>query len=154
MEKSNKELIRESYDYLNELSDFLSDEYAYQFDAPATQEEIQSWETENGIKIPSMLKEWLLLTKKCNMANRCWQLYWPEIDENEPENVLIGSFIGDGEYLYFSKKSEQFFTVYDGEIEEYDSFDSVLTYISVDLEDKAEEIFGEDWLEEFEEQYN
>ena len=67
------------------------------------------------------------------------------------ENVLVGSFIGDGEYLYFSGKSGQFFTVFDGEVEEYDSFDSVLTSISVDLEEKAEEIFGEDWLEEFEE---
>ena len=75
----------------------------------------------------------------------------PEIDEDEPENVLVGSFIGDGEYLYFSGKSGQFFTVFDGEVEEYDSFDSVLTSISVDLEEKAEEIFGEDWLEEFEE---
>ena len=42
----------------------------------------------------------------------------------------------------------------EGEDEEYDSFDSVLTYISVDLEEKAEEIFGNDWLEEFEGQYN
>jgi hypothetical protein len=151
MEKSNKELIRESYGYLKDLSEFVSDEYEYRFDAPATEEEIQNWETENKIQIPSMLKEWLLLTKNCDTANRCWQLYFPEIDEDEPENVLVGSFIGDGEYLYFSGKSGQFFTVFDGEVEEYDSFDSVLTSISVDLEEKAEEIFGEDWLEEFEE---
>lgn len=151
MEKSNKELIRESYGYLKDLSEFVSDEYEYRFDSPATEEEIQNWETENKIQIPSMLKEWLLLTKNCDMANRCWQLYFPEIDEDEPENVLVGSFIGDGEYLYFSGKSGQFFTVFDGEVEEYDSFDSVLTSISVDLEEKAEEIFGEDWLEEFEE---
>ena len=151
MEKSNKELIRESYGYLKDLSEFVSDEYEYRFDAPATEEEIQNWETENKIQIPSMLKEWLLLTKNCDMANRCWQLYFPKIDEDEPENVLVGRFIGDGEYLYFSGKSGQFFTVFDGEVEEYDSFDSVLTSISVDLEEKAEEIFGEDWLEEFEE---
>ena len=99
-----------------------------------------------------MLKEWLLLTKNCDMADRSWQLFWPEIDENEPENVLIGSFVGDGEYLYFSKESNQFFTEYDGELEEYESFDSVLTEISVDLEERAEEIFGEDWLDEFEDQ--
>jgi len=152
MENSDKELIRESFDYLKDLCAFISEEYDYRFDAPATQEEIQNWEKENGIQIPSMLKEWLLLTKNCDMADRSWQLFWPEIDENEPENVLIGSFVGDGEYLYFSKESNQFFTEYDGELEEYESFDSVLTEISVDLEERAEEIFGEDWLDEFEDQ--
>ena len=152
MEKSNKELIRESYGYLKDLSEFISDEYEYRFDAPATEEEIQNWETENKIQIPSMLKEWLLLTRSCNMSDREWRLFWPEIDETG--DVLVGSFIGDGEYLYFSKDSCNFYTTFEGEDEEYDSFDSVLTYISVDLEEKAEETFGENWLEEFEEQYN
>ena len=82
------------------------------------------------------------------MSNRAWRLFWPEIDETG--NVLVGSFVGDGEFLYFSKETGEFFTLFDGEKEEFDSFDSVLTYISVDLEDKAEEIFGEDWLEKFE----
>lgn len=150
MKKSDKELIKESYDYLRDLCDFLSDEYEYEFEAPATEEEINDWEKENKINIPSMLKEWLLLTKNCNMSNRSWHLFLPEIDETG--DVLVGSFVGDGEYLYFSKDSGDFFTTFEGEVEEYDSFDSVLTYISVDLEEKAEELFGEDWLEEFENQ--
>ncbi|WP_295091358.1 hypothetical protein [Ruminococcus sp.] len=152
MKKSDKELIKESYDYLKDLCDYLSDEYEYEFEAPATEEEIKNWEKENKINIPSMFREWLLLTKNCNMANRSWRLFWPEIDETV--NVLVGSFIGDGEYLYFSKETGVFFTLFEGDEEDFDSFDSVLTYISVDLEDKAEEIFGEDWLEEFENQYN
>jgi hypothetical protein len=152
MEKSNKELIKDSYDYLKDLCDFLSNEYEYQFDVPATEKELQNWEIKNNISIPSMLREWLLLTKNCNMSNRSWRLFFPEVDETE--NVLVGSFSGDGEYLFFSKETGIFFTIFDGDIEEYDSFDSVLTYISVDLEDKAEEIYGEDWLEEFEEHYN
>ena len=152
MEKSDKELINESFDYLKDLCDFLSDEYDYEFEDPATEEEIKDWEKENGISIPPMLKEWMLLTKNCNMSNRSWCFFWPEIDETE--NVLVGSFVGDGEYLYFSKETGEFFTTFEGDVEGYDSFDSVLTYISVDFEDKAEEIFGEDWLEEFENQYN
>lgn len=152
MKKSDKELIKESYDYLKNLCDFLSDEYEYKFEAPASEEEINNWEKENDAVIPSMLKEWLLLTKNCNMSDRSWQLFFPEIDDTE--NVLVGSFTGDGEYLYFSRETGDFFTTFDGETEQYDSFDSVLTYISVDLEDKAEDIFGEDWLETFEDQYD
>lgn len=148
MQKNDKELICESYDYLKQLCEFLVDYYDYRFYEPVSIEEIEKWEIENEIKIPLMLKEWLLLTKSCNMSNRAWRLFWPEIDETG--NVLVGSFVGDGEYLYFSKISGQFFTLFEGEKEEFDSFDSVLTYISVDLEDKAEEIFGEDWLEKFE----
>ena len=148
MQKNDKELICESYDYLKQLCEFLVDYYDYRFYEPVSIEEIEKWEIENEIKIPLMLKEWLLLTKSCNMSNRAWRLFWPEIDETG--NVLVGSFVGDGEYLYFSKISGQFFTIFDGEKENFDSFDSVLTYISVDLEDKAEEIFGEDWLEKFE----
>ena len=40
-EKSDKELIIESYDHLKKLCEFLSEEYAYQFDEPATEEEIK-----------------------------------------------------------------------------------------------------------------
>ncbi|MCR5730539.1 MAG: hypothetical protein K6G20_09330 [Ruminococcus sp.] len=148
MQKNDKELICESYDYLKQLCEFLVDYYDYRFYEPVSIEEIEKWEIENEIKIPLMLKEWLLLTKSCNMSNRAWRLFWPEIDETG--NVLVGSFVGDGEFLYFSKETGEFFTIFDGEKENFDSFDSVLTYISVDLEDKAEEIFGEDWLEKFE----
>ncbi len=148
MQKNDKELICESYDYLKQLCEFLVDYYDYRFYEPVSIEEIEKWEIENEIKIPLMLKEWLLLTKSCNMSNRAWRLFWPEIDETG--NVLVGSFVGDGEFLYFSKETGEFFTIFDGEKEKFDSFDSVLTYISVDLEDKAEEIFGEDWLEKFE----
>lgn len=148
MQKNDKELICESYDYLKQLCEFLVDYYDYRFYEPVSIEEIEKWEIENEIKIPLMLKEWLLLTKECNILNRRFRLFFPENDETA--NVLVGSFVGDGEYLYFSKISGQFFTIFDGEKENFDSFDSVLTYISVDLEDKAEEIFGEDWLEKFE----
>ncbi len=151
MEKSDKELILESYDYLKKLCGFISDDYEYGFDEPATEEEITNWENENNVKIPSMFKEWLLLTKSCDMADRCWRIFWPEVEDDE--NVLIGSFVGDGEYLYFSPKTGEFFTVFDGETEEYDSFESVLVNISFDLEEKAEEIYGEDWTDELEEKY-
>ena len=57
MEKNDKELIRESYDYLKDLCDFLSDEYEYEFEDPATEKEILDWESENKIKLPSMLKD-------------------------------------------------------------------------------------------------
>lgn len=93
MKKSDKELIKESYDHLKNLCDFLSDEYEYKFEAPASEEEINNWEKENDAVIPSMLKEWLLLTKNCNMSDRSWQLFFPEIDDTE--NVLVGSFTGD-----------------------------------------------------------
>ena len=152
MEHKNYDIqIKESYDYLKNLCKFLSDYYEYRFDSPATEEEITEWENKNKVKIPSMLKEWLLLTKECDMTDRCWCLYWPEIDESD--KVLIGSFGGDGEYLYFSKTTGEFFAIFEGEIESYESFDSVLVYISLDLEEKAEEIYGEDWLKVFEEQY-
>lgn len=44
MKKSDKELIKESYDHLKNLCDFLSDEYEYKFEAPASEEEINNWE--------------------------------------------------------------------------------------------------------------
>ena len=152
MGKSDKELIMESYDYLKNLCDFISEDYEYEFEKPATEEEINNWVIENNIEIPSMFKEWLLLTKSCDMADRCWCIFWPEVEDED--NVLIGSFVGDGEYLYFSGKTGEFYTIFDGEVEEYDSFDSVLAYISADLEEKAEEIYGEDWSDEFDEKYD
>ena len=58
------------YDHLKYLCDFLSDEYEYEFEAPAAEKELLDRENENKIKLPSMLKEWLLLTQNCNISDR------------------------------------------------------------------------------------
>lgn len=59
--------------------------------------------------------------------------------------IIIGDVIGDGEELLISCESGKIFSVFEGEIEEYEDFDDLLTCLSGFMEDSAEEYIGKEW---------
>ena len=138
-------VVKDFYDDIKSLSSYLGK--SSDFSDPCAIEKIKKWEKDNNITIPKMYKSWLLLSEYAYVYGGYCELYFPELESLENDDVLIGNIIGDGDHLYFSKKTGKFFSVYGEEQERYDDFDEFLSNLLGYLEEAAEEEFGEDWLE-------
>ena len=80
------------------------------------------------------------------------ELFFPEISTPDKEDVYIGSLGYGSDSLYFSKITGAFYAIGDDR-EEYEDFLDFLTYVHVTLEDEAEEEYGEEWLEIYDEKF-
>ena len=115
-----------------ELSKKLEDEgYYFDYDPPATEEELSSWEKENNIKIPESLKDWLRFSRYSNICSELAIIKGVnafKIDcELVPEDmVIIGEVIGDGEFIGFSKETGESMWEDHGEVTKLESFDIFL----------------------------
>ncbi|MBR6394375.1 MAG: SMI1/KNR4 family protein [Ruminococcus sp.] len=115
-----------------ELSKKLEDEgYYFDYDPPATEEELSSWEKENNIKIPESLKDWLRFSRYSNICSELAIIKGVnafKIDcELVPEDmVIIGEVIGDGEFIGFSKETGEIMWEDHGEVTKLESFDIFL----------------------------
>lgn len=67
--------------------------------------------------------------------------------------IIIGAVVGDGEELLISRESGRFFSFFDGETEEYEDFDDLLTCLSGFMEHSAEEYLGADWGDIYDERF-
>ena len=142
--------IKDEFEDINNISSMLNSDYS--FDPPASSEEISNWEKENNIKIPDMYKSWLMLTKYARIMDGKFELFFPEISTPDKEDVYIGSLGYGSDSLYFSKITGAFYAIGDDR-EEYEDFLDFLTYVHVTLEDEAEEEYGEEWLEIYDEKF-
>lgn len=101
-------------------------ERASYFMEPATEEEIVKWEEESNVKIPEDYREWLKLTKTCQICSTIASLIFPQTKQSDflPDDyVLIGYVVGDGEVLCFSKSTGKYITYFEGKVnEEYEDF--------------------------------
>lgn len=90
-----------------ELSRQLENESDFEFEEPATEEALSSWELNYSIKIPESLKDWLRFTEYANIDNYMVVIRSPKSYVVNPDLsddlVIIGELIGDGELLCFSK---------------------------------------------------
>ncbi len=89
----------------------------FSFDAPIDEEEMTSWEQETGITIPESYKEWLRFSRECRIDGATANFWGPKKFHSQyvPDDlVVIGSVIGDGEDVCFSKESGHFVRFFEG----------------------------------------
>ena len=128
-------ILKEEITQIVELSKKLEDEgYYFDYDPPATEEELSSWEKENNIKIPESLKDWLRFSSYSNIRSELAIINGVEdfkIDcELVPDDmVIIGEVIGDGEFIGFSRKTGKILWEDHGNIEYYNDFNELLKEI-------------------------
>lgn len=119
-------------------------ERASYFMEPATEEEIVKWEEETNTKMPDDYKEWLKLTKTCQICSTKASLIFPQTKQPDflpNDYVLIGYVVGDGEVLCFSKSTGIYITYFEGKVdEEYDDLVSFLKDIKKDIKGVLPEI--------------
>ena len=92
--------------------------YSYSFDAPIDEEEMTSWEKETGITIPESYKEWLRFSGENEINGNTANFWGPKSFHSlyVPDDlVVIGSVIGDGEDVCFSKESGHFIRFFKGQ---------------------------------------
>ncbi|MDR0920318.1 MAG: SMI1/KNR4 family protein [Oscillospiraceae bacterium] len=119
----------------------LADKHYFLFNPPAKESEIAEWETKNKIKIPQDYKDWLRFSNGSTFERNLAEFY--SINQLEIYNnpdyedyVIIGSIIGDGETLCFSRDTGKIFRDNHGEISEYPSFKNVLEWVCDNLQEK------------------
>lgn len=95
-------------------------------------------------KIPEDYKEWLRLTKTCQICSTIASLIFPQM--NQPDflpdvYVLIGYVVGDGEVLCFSKSTGRYITYFEGEVNRrYDDFREFLEGVKKDIKGELPDI--------------
>ena len=140
--------MKKEFDEIVKLCEEKVEEYgegASYFMEPATEEEILDWENKTGIRMPEDYKQWLKLTKSCQMCQTIASFIFPSDKQPEflsNEYVLIGYVVGDGEVLCFSKETGKYITYFEGRVnEEYDEFKSVLLQIKKDIKGEVPEFY-------------
>lgn len=139
--------MKESFEDIQKMCRLLSENRTSEFAPPATEKQISEWEKKNGIIIPELYREWLLLTSYAYIYGGYYELFFPEVYDDDDDYVFIGDIIGDGECLYFSKTDGTIYSDFEGEITEYKDFDDFLVYLEITLEVVAEQELGENWTD-------
>ncbi len=91
--------------------------YSYSFAPPIDEEKMTSWEKETGITIPESYKEWLRFSGESTINGTTASFFSPEKFHSDyvPDDlVVIGSVIGDGEDVCFSKETGHFIRFFEG----------------------------------------
>jgi len=143
--------IKDAFDDIRNIASILSRTSV--FDQGISIEDLVDWEKNNVINIPELYKSWLSLTSHARIMDGRIELFFPEISSSDKEDVYIGSLGYGTEDLYFSKNTGAFYTIGDDK-EEYEDFLDFLTYVQVTMEDEAEEEYGDEWIEIFNEKFN
>lgn len=140
-------IIKEQFEYYQNMCSLLSEFKDSTFASPATLEKIENWEKENDTELPHQYKSWLLLSESSRIIGGYIELKWPQLGCFDADNdvIIIGSIVGDGEELLISRKNGKIFSFFDGETEEYEDFDDLLTCLSGFIEHSAEKYLGADW---------
>ena len=125
--------LKNEFDEIVKLCEEKKEEYgdhASYFMEPATEDEILGWERECNTKIPEDYKDWLRLTKTCQMCQTIASFIFPGTEQPKflpNDYVLIGYVVGDGEVVCFSKSTGEYVTYFEGKVnEEYEKFKEVL----------------------------
>ncbi|MDE6593057.1 MAG: hypothetical protein K2K57_08345 [Oscillospiraceae bacterium] len=140
-------IIAEQFEYYQNMCSLLSEFKDSTFAPPATLEKIEKWEKENDTILPHQYKSWLMLTECSRIMGGYIEFRWPQLGsfDTADDVIVIGAVIGDGEELLISRKNSKIFSFFDGETEEYEDFDDLLTCLSGFMEHSAEKYLGADW---------
>lgn len=143
--------IKDAFDDIRNIASILS--RASVFDQGVSIEELVDWEKNNLISMPDMYKSWLSLTSYSRIIEGEFEIFMPKNSDEDSEGILIGIIGGGLRYLYFSKKDCSVYTIGDERIE-YEDFNDFLSYVYIMLEDEAQDEYGEEWIEIFNEKFN
>lgn len=128
--------LRDEIEELLELCEKAKEEYGENssiFAQGIEEKEMTDWEKENGITIPESYKEWLRFSALCQIRQTLVSFNPPSEFHSEyvPEDfIVIGTMIGDGEVICFSKTSGEFIEFYEGHINRrYEDFCEVLNEV-------------------------
>ena len=129
--RRNTNEIKELYEKIYQLCEECEEGYGSAcFEEGASEKEIQQWETQTGIHIPDTYREWLKLTKFCDIPSVYGMLEFPGTDLVPglvDDYVIIGTIVGDGELICFSKSDGHFITFFEGRVaDSYPDFAAVL----------------------------
>lgn len=127
------EKIRDMYEKVRKVCKDSVSEYGENssyFKEGATEQEILKWENETGVEIPESYREWLKLTKECEICDNVASFYFPDVEQPSflPDDfIVIGNVVGDGEVVCFSQESKTFVNYFEGRVtEQHDDFRGVL----------------------------
>lgn len=143
--------IKDAFDDIRNIASILSRTSV--FDQGVSIEELVDWEKNNLISMPDMYKSWLSLTSYSRIIEGEFEIFMPKNSDEDSEGILIGIIGGGLRYLYFSKKDCSVYTIGDERIE-YEDFNDFLSYVYIMLEDEAQDEYGEEWIEIFDEKFN
>ena len=120
------EEIKEIVNLCEELKEDYGDDSSW-FKPPATDEEIIALEVKHEIKIPESYKDWLRFTDSCQIRNLLARLFGVQemrvnVEHYPEDYVIIGSIIGDGEDICFSKTTGEIICFSNEQIDEYNDF--------------------------------
>ena len=128
--------LKEEIEELLRLCEKAKEEYGENssiFAQGIEENEMTEWEEKNGITIPESYKEWLRFSAMCQIRQMLASFNPPSEFHSEyvPEDlIVIGTIIGDGEVICFSKTSGDFVRFYNGrENGREDNFKNVLKEI-------------------------
>ena len=107
--------LTENLKKLVQLTQQLNDEYSFYYSSPLSETEIAEIERTNNISLPSSYKEWLMFSNEATICGAIAEFYDIKKIINSPnfvhgDTVIIGSMIGDGEIICFSKSDGVIFT--------------------------------------------
>ncbi len=121
----------------------LTDEF-FEFGEPLSDQEIEEWEHENGIRIPDSYKDWLHFAGSATIGTTAAEFYAPEDfitdDAEKPfgvpdECVVIGELGGWGVSVCFDRKTgEMMYIDHEDECRDLD-FGDILDWVIDRLEE-------------------
>lgn len=124
--KEIKEIVYLGYEYEKQGID------SFKFNSPAMEEEMAEWEADNQVKLPEEFKDWLRFSHGLYINYPFFHIFkLKEFEFNaqggfSPDWVVIGSLVGDGERLCFSRTTGKIVRYFEGQIRWYDDFQMFL----------------------------
>lgn len=143
--------IKDTFDDIRKITSILK--LTSVFDQGASVEDLVNWEKNNAVIIPDMYKSWLSLTSYARINEGEFEIFMPQKSDKDSDGVLIGIIGGGLRHIYFSKKNHTIYTIGDEAIE-YDNFNEFLLYIYIRLENEAQEEYGDEWENIYDEKYS
>ena len=126
--------LKNEIEELVSLCKELEDDNTFIFYDGLDDEIITDWEKKNGVKIPETYKDWLRFSNGAIINGNTATFY--DIDKiiinasiKPEEFVVIGTLIGDGQFLCFSKITGEFVWFDHGDEERYSDFRQILNII-------------------------
>lgn len=132
----NNSLTEEIKEIVKLCQEF-DDDYESYFYPHASEEAMTEWEQKNGIKIPESYKDWLRFSNGSRICGILANFYSVErliiginIEGVVNSNlVIIGSMIGNGTFICFSRTTNKICREDHGEITEFENFKCVLNHV-------------------------
>lgn len=121
----------------------------FEFNRPATPEEIDTLEKELNVSLPAGYKEFLLFSNGAQLCGHTAEFdntigvskmdKWNKSADFPKDYIIIAYLIGDGEDLCFSRKTGEFIRYFEGKGTIYENFYEFFKWLIRFIRDSAED---------------